>query len=891
MGDLPAGTVTLVFTDIEGSTLLLGRLGAAYGDVLDEERRILREAWAAHGGSEVDGEADSFFVVFPTAQGAVSAAVQVQRSLSEYEWPGGENVRVRIGVHTGTPTLRGNRYVGMDVHRAARVAAAAHGGQVLLTATTAELIGDGLPASVHFHDLGSHRLKDMAAPVHLFQLDVDGLQADFPALRSLGASSRLPVPATTLVGRRREIADLTALLRSGVRLVTLTGAGGSGKTRLAIAVAHDTADAFVDGVHFVSLAADTDADVMWTSIAEVLDLPPDARSSDGVLAHVEHRQSLLVLDNLEQLVDADRVVAALLSGAPRLVVLATSRRPLHVTSEHERFVPGLDLPTETVTSAALMTSAMELFTQRAQMAKHDFALTDDNANHVAEVCRHLDGLPLAIELAASRAKLLSPRALLARMENVLDLAATSGQTETRQRTLRDTISWSYALLEPDEQLLFRQLGVFSGGATLDAIEAVGLPRIAVAKDPLDRLAALVDASLVTATESQDGEPRIEMLETIRTFAHDELATTGELAEASERHARVYLDVAVELGSWLAGPRDYEGRTRLEIELDNMRQALAWASRTESPGAAVPDRVLVGLRLCASLDTFWRVQGYYREARQWLEKILDRAGDRDQPELAHGLALLAYHLVDLGELDRAYARAVESVSMWRRLRDTGAGLCTALRALAYSESYRGHPEKARPAYEEALRAARASGDQMLLHRTLSMFGTFEAIEHHESRSIELDTEALAVARSIGDRGSELAYRHNIACTLRLLGRVQEAAEQMQGVITEALSLDARARLHPAQQDEPAALAVFAEDYAAVSAELGEPERAAFLLGAAEAVREQLGIPRPEWQSAEIAAPIAKSRAAVSAEEWAGAYREGLNTAIEDALSVVAAAESV
>jgi class 3 adenylate cyclase len=345
---LPSGTVSLLFSDIEGSTVLLSRLGPAYADTLDAQRLVLRRAWAVHGGTEMGTEGDSFFVVFPTAQGAVAAAAQAQRQLAAYPWPEGARVRVRMGIHTGSPAIHDGGYVGMDVHRAARVAGAAHGGQVVVSDATAHLVSGCLPDGVELRDSGVHRLKDIPAPERLFRLAIDGLQVDFPPLKTLGAASRLPVTATPLVGRDAEVAELTAQLRlPDVRLLTLTGPGGSGKTRLGIALAHRLIDAFPDGVYFVPLAVVTTAEVMWTSIAEVLDVPPEGRAPPGLFRHVAHRSALFVLDNLEQLASADTVVAQLLDHAPQLVVIATSRRPLHVPAEYEHLVPHLSSPTTT----------------------------------------------------------------------------------------------------------------------------------------------------------------------------------------------------------------------------------------------------------------------------------------------------------------------------------------------------------------------------------------------------------------------------------------------------------------------------------------------------------------------------------------------------------------
>ena len=461
------------------------------------------------------------------------------------------------------------------------------------------------------------------------------------------------------------------------------------------------------------------------------------------------------------------------------------------------------------------------------------------------------------------------------MEHILDFAASGYQVVGRQRTLRDTIGWSYALLSSDEERLFRQLGVFVGGAGLDVVRMLTAPdRRSNDSDPLDLVASLVDASLVTVTESAEGEPRIAMLDPIRMFARDQLAATGELRSAQERHARFYLEVARAQMPRFDSNQHLAARQRMEVEQDNMREALAWMLDADRRSAH-REQISLALGLCVALEPFWRATSSYREGVRWLEAAVEQGHGDDQLGLARCLAMLAEFLVRLGEHERARSRATASVDIWRRLGDQGTGLALALRTLANSLEHANKPEAARPAYEEALRVARASADPVLLHRILGYVAAFEALEHDEARSLELDSEALAIARDVGDVGAELAYRNNIACTLRILGRVDEADVQMRHLIPQALTMS-----------EPVELAYFAEDYAAISAELGRHEPAVRLLGAAEALRVDLGTPRPHWQDAEIAASIKRSRAALSPAEWERAYRRGYETAIDVALAEAA-----
>jgi predicted ATPase/class 3 adenylate cyclase len=542
--------VTMLFSDIEGSTALLGRLGDRYGQALSDHRTLLRKAFKAWHGREISTEGDSFFVVFEAAGDAVACALAGQRALAGHDWPGGDPVRVRMGLHSGEPTPHEGNYIGMDVHRAARIAATAHGGQVVLSEAAYELAGP-LPDGVSLADLGFHRLKDIAAPERIYQLAAPGLRADFPPLKSLGTQASLPVPATPLVGRDDDLERLRAAVsRPGVRLVTLTGPGGVGKTRLSLAAAAALDHAFPHGVFFVALAAVRDADVMWKTLAGDLDVDGDGPAA--VIEHLRDRRMLLVLDNLEQLDGAGEVAAALLAAAPGLVVLATSRGPLHVQGEHEFPVPPLEIPRDTDPDAVAGCAAVRLFAQQAGMVRPGFAVTADNAADVAAICRRLDGLPLAIELAAARVRLLAPRALLARLGNRLGLATAEAGRPLRQQTLRNIVAWSYDLLSPGAAEVFRRMSVFAGGCDLDALAAVagtgnGEP------DPLEALAELHDVGLITVTEDADGEPRLGMLETIREYALERLEADDDPDGARRRRAGYYAGVAERARGRIDGP--------------------------------------------------------------------------------------------------------------------------------------------------------------------------------------------------------------------------------------------------------------------------------------------------------------------------------------------------
>ncbi|WP_125037933.1 adenylate/guanylate cyclase domain-containing protein [Nocardioides sp. LS1] len=874
MDVLPSGTVSLLFSDIEGSTALLSRLGASYADALTGQRRVLRAAWAAYDGTELGTEGDSFYVVFSTAGAAVAAATRAQRDLAAFAWPGGEQVRVRIGIHTGSPEVHEGAYVGMDVHRAARIAAAAHGGQVVVSESTASLVAGSLPADVVLRDLGSHQLKDIPRAAHLFQVSVAGLQADFPPLKTLGAVSSLPTPTTPLVGRDAELADLVALVRSpGLRLVTLTGPGGAGKTRLAIGAAARLMETFPDGVFFVPLAAATTPEVMWMTIAEVLGAPAETRLPPAFLEHVAHLSALLVLDNLEQLPGADAVVSQLLGSSPRTVVIATSRRPLHVSGEHEHPVPTLELPDRPSLEEAAQSGAVQLFVQQASMVRPSFALSDDNVGDVVEVCRRLDGLPLAIELAAARSKLLTPAALLARLGTALELRDPGVDRPTRQQTLRATIGWSHDLLPATQQAVFCRLGVFAGGADLEGVEAVCADRLGDT-DPLDVVADLVDASLVSVGQGPGGEPRVSMLETVRVYALDELRATGELDDVRRRHAAYVVAVLEALEALQRGAVDrlLEGRQRFETEHDNVREALAWA--LDAPGAD-PTRADLAMRLCLGASGWWQDCGCYSEARGWLERAIALAGHDESPELAGCLTALTTVFGIQCDFARAHGTATRSVAVWRQLAEDGRGdnerLSSALRALGSCELNLGHADAARTALQEAVSVAAVVGDRGAVADALRVLAFVEASEQDLERAVELAEDAITLYDDLGDEHGAMRLRHSHACYLRLIGRADEAQRRMQDLVPDVLRLG-----------DAGALLVLAEDYGAVLAEVGHHHEAALLLGAADTARAREGAPREPPQQAQIEAPYAVARVAL-ADAWDRSYASGRAMGIEDALS--------
>jgi len=868
MRELPSGTVSLVFSDIEGSTVLLSRLGLAYTDALDGHRRIMRRAWSAHDGTEMGTEGDSFFVVFGGADGAVAAAVAAQRELDASSWPAGERLRVRIGVHTGAPRVHEGGYVGMDVHRAARIAASAHGGQVVMSSVTAELAGVGLPVGVTLRDLGVHQLKDIATPEHLWQLEIEGLRADFPPLRTIGAASRLPMTATRLVGRDDDVAHLVGLLRQpGVRLVTLTGPGGSGKSRLAVGLAEQLLADYPDGVFFVPLAAATTAEVMWTSIAEAVDLPPRQRTPTGLVEYLSDRRVLVILDNLEQFADADAVVDQLATALPQLTVVATSRRALFLNGEFRHPVPPLALPEQPTLAIATTSSAVQLFVERAQRINPRFRLTEANAAAVSAICRRVDGLPLAIELAATRLRLLSPQALLRRIDTALDIASVSKQTDRRQKTLRDTIAWSYDLLTPPQQAVFRRVGVFAGGADLDAIAAIAATdaRSDMGHDALDIVADLVDVSLVAAVEGEDGEPRFTMLETVRAYARDELRAAGDAPAVREMHARHFLAVAERLEA----QRQSQHLVALDLaesEQDNFREALAWSVEEAQDRNRSTD---VGLRLCAALSWLWSTRGYATEGLRWYEQTIEQARDEPSKQLATCLVGMAVLLLSQGNSERARALATDGLTMAQSLDDEET-VAFALSVLGTAEQQSGRGGDARRHLEEAVELYRRGAPSGRMGRALGNLAGIVEMSGDYARAEELMKESLALFEAMGDSHEATIQAQNLANLLVTSGRTDEAQQLAVSLVATVVALR-----------NPNLTMAFSNTFMNILIQRGEPVPAAHLFGAEQAMRQRLELPNP-YEQEELEEAWAAVEKLMPVDEWEQERLIGQRESLEDLL---------
>jgi len=855
--------VTLLFSNIEGSTALLGRLGERYGEALSAQRALMRAAVSASGGQEMETVGDSFFVVFESAGDAVGCCVAAQRALAGHDWPGGDAVRVRMGLHSGEPARQEDRYVGLDVHRTRRIAAAAHGGQVVLLDVTRQLAESQLAADVSVRDLGWHRLEDIEAPERIYQLVTGGLQDRFPPLKSLGAPSRLPVPLTALVGRDGDLGQICAALAGpGVRLVTLAGAGGVGKTRLALAAAGSLDQEFPHGVFFVPLAAARDAGVMWQVIADVLDVAGDRPAEGAVTGYLADRRALLVLDSLEQLHGAAGVVAGLLAAAPGLVVLATSRRPLHLPGERELLVPPLQVPREAASLEEVAAcGASRLFVQQAALVRPGFTVTESNAADIAAICARLDGLPLAIELAAARVRLLAPRALLGRLGRSLDLAAADVGQPSRQQTLRSTIAWSYDLLAPDLAEVFRRAGVFAGGCDLDALAAIaaaepGQGDPETGADPLDMAAGLRDVSLITVTDGADGDPRVGMLETIREFALEQLEQAGDLEDAVRRHAEYYAGVAERADEQVrgGGPAHLAALDRLEAEHDNMRAALAWSLQTPAAGRVPSDRerAATGLRLVQALAWFWYRHGYATEGRRWLQRAIDLAakeGGAPLAQLAHSLGIL---LQQQGDPQAALPLLERSLAIWRDLGDRNKQ-ARELNSLGINHHHLGDLDTARSLLEDSAAISREIGSAMRLAAALTNLGQLESDAGNFDRATQVLQEALAIDREQEDILGVALDQQSLAGVALRAGRAQEARDLLSAMAEYVVSCG-----------DPELLATTLEMCAANAAQLGEGPRAARLTGAADAVRQKTGIPAKQPEMLEEF--LAPARATTEPAEW-------------------------
>ncbi len=870
MQDLPRGTVTFLFTDIEDSTHLWEAHAGLMPGVYERHDAILRESAGAEGGVVYKTIGDAFQVAFPTAPAAVAAAARAQAALTREPWPLPVPLRVRMALHTGAvdPDADGD-YRSAVLNRLGRLLAAGHGGQVLVSQATMELGRDHPPVGISLRDLGEQRLKDLYRPERVYQLAGTGLPAEFPALNTLDARrNNLRIQPTPLIGREEDIATLRQMiLGDDSRLVSLTGPGGIGKTRLALQVAADVLDAFPDGVFFVDLSALTEVDLVPGAIAGVLGIRERGdRAWEAMLRdRLRDVGMLLVLDNFEQVAEAGPMLVTLLADCPRLRFLVTSRVRLGLRGEHEYPAPPLALPDHRrLPGLDVLTQyeAVRLFVDRAIESRPGFEVTNENAPAVAEICVRLDGLPLAIELAAARVRLLPPDAMLRRLFTRLSLL-TGGARDLplRQQTLRGTIAWSYELLTTDEQALYRRLSVFAGGATLEAIDAV-VSGDELSLDVLAGLGRLVDHSLLRQSETT-GEPRFWMLETIREFGLERLNERGEADEAHRRHAAFFAGLAEEAFGSYNGPEQAGWFGRMESEHDNLRAALAW-HLAHDPVAA--------LEMTADLWWFWFIRGHLREAYQWLVAALD-AGDSAAETAARGRSLLGVSVIAYarGNLPGAQRFGEQALAVNRALASDRA-IVSSLNHLANLAMERDFDE-GRALYEQALGVALRSGNDALVATITLNLGNVAAFQGDFDLSTTRYEEALAIWREKGDIEGQAAALSNLGNTelyrRRNAGRARDLFRRSLAIFTD---------LH-----DKRAIADCLAGLAGVAMLDGDPGMAARLYGAADAIREGIGS-AVDANMAELEAGMAAEvRRALGEEGYRAAWEMGRALTLVEAVA--------
>jgi predicted ATPase/class 3 adenylate cyclase/tetratricopeptide (TPR) repeat protein len=902
-------TLTFLFTDIEGSTALLGRLGDdVYARVLAGHHALVRSALAAYEGREVDTQGDAFFAVFSSPRACVAAVLEIQQALAAHGWPGGERVRVRMGVHSGEAARTAAGLVGLEVHRAARVAAVAHGGQVLVSEAAAALVRDGLPPGAALTDLGVHRLKDLGRPERIFQLTGAGLPAGFAPLRSLGnpaLPNNLPGQLSAFVGRDREVAEVRALVESA-RLVTLAGAGGCGKTRLGLQVAAELVDGSGDGVWLVELAAVTDSEAVPAAICEALRLAVNRGrpALEALLDALGPQDVLIVVDNCEHLIGGcAKTAEAIVRRCPRVHLLATSREPLGIGGETIYRVPSLSLPGpgDPDSSSSGSCDAVALFADRARAQGVALSVDEQPGPLVVSVCRRLDGMPLAIELAAARLRSMSLAELDARLDQRFRLLTGGSRTALeRQQTLAATVGWSYSLLTGAERVLLARLSVFAGGFGLGAAEAVCGAGDLDVLDVAGLLGSLVDKSLVVAEPAGEGL-RYRLLETIRLFAAERLVEAGEAeaAAVAAAHCTHFLAAAEQAAVYLTGPEQGRWLARLDADQANLRRAAGYA-------AGRPDGTVVVLRLGVALSRYWWARSRTQVAFELLGPALRRPDARADPALFAAALVTGADVAFFIDVATARQFAEQAVQVARQLGDERL-LSRALGSLCAAHFFAGEPETGRPFGQESVERARRLGDNVPLAE--SLLGYLMTID--PPPSLPLYAEAIACTERSGDHLINSLLHGNASAAAVDAGdlpaaraHLEAAAQAAQQIGYENTNVESnlgdvlRAEGDPggARSAFEGALRIGRRNgdnwsmawavlgLACLAGDAGDWDRAAALHGAAQAFLDRTGNPWQESGARERRESLDQARAQLGDEQLERAYAQGMALSLEKALEL-------
>ncbi len=865
---------SFLFTDIEGSSRLWEENADTMAMALARHDTLLNDVFSGHGGHVFKMMGDSVCVAFSRDSAAVSAIIDAQRTILTEEWETAKPIRVRAAIHKGVAELRNGDYFGPTLNRTARILAAGHGGQTLLSRAAKENLA--LPEGASLRDLGERRLRDLASPEHIFQLVAPGLRVDFPPLRSLEVlPNNLPAQVTAFIGRERDLSEVKRLLGQS-RLVTLTGAGGTGKTRLSLQVAAELLERYLDGVWQVELATISQAEDVVGAVASALGLREDAgRTLEETLSdYLRAKNLLLLLDNCEHLVAATASLAGnLLRAAPRLQILASSREALAIAGEAVYPVLSLSLPdffnetwpASAAAERALGFEAVRLFVERAAAVQPGFKLTDENAVTIAKICWRLDGIPLAIELAAARVKMLTPEQIHRRLDNRFHLLTSGGRTVTpRQQTLTGLIDWSYELLSDKERVLLLRLSVFGRGRSLKAIEAVCSGDGIEEWEVMDLLQQLIDKSLVSVEPTDYGSSRYFMLESVWEYARTKLLDSGKADAVRGRHLDYFLQMAEEAEPKLAGPDQTAWLERLTQEHINFRLALDWCAES-------PEAVERGLRLAVALLRYWEVHNHLREGYEHFVTLLARPEAQGRTTLrAKALGGAGRFAWLLDQEPKARGHYLEAISIARELRDEAhTALLRAL--LGFLEWSDGNVREAQEHFEATLEFSRPHGDRLLTAMALSGLGSVARSAGDYVKARALKEESLEGYRGIGDRWivSLLYYSQSKVLTAM---RDFPAAKRALGESASIVEQLGNQWLMPS----------LLEGFGDVAIEEGNHEIASKLFGASEVLRERIGLPIPPNERAAYDRSVGRMREGLNAERFGAAWSSGRDLAPDQAL---------